>query len=1251
MAFVLFVLLLLGLHCQLACSRSITISDDGNDSSGCCLEGWCHCSSLERALQKIEKDTTLINITSSQVFLPNNVTVTNHNVINIVGNMDTVIACNYTVYVTFLNCKNVSISGITWDRCGGAYLAGAVLVNHTDNFLVSTCKFQNSLAYGIAIQAVSGFISIVDTEILNNSVSPNSAGGLHLQQTTEDAQLEVNIVNCSFKFNGYKSYGDGSDGGAIKVDTVGVTSMLSLSIENSVISNNHAYQGAGIFMNTSANNLTIKFSNVTFINNSAYSGGGDSIYFFILHGENASFFLTGGSSIIGDSYGYLHFVPNVTSIVMEDVTIDHNGEGYMVLHIETFSETLTISFSDTNLLRTSVNFVLHYTESCFLEFNKLIVSHNSSLQIDESESKGFQCSITNCQFLNNSGSDGNDVGVLNIINKHPYDPNGNPAITQIVNSSFENNNYGSSVVNLEFSSDKINAKDTSDITRIINSSFTGNNHGSSVVAIRYDNDNGQLLGDVRLSSTIFANNIDNDNTLYLHYCNLTISKKVSFVGNTAIKGAGIYFTNFSTAVIDSHAHLEFTDNTAALGGGAIYAEFPSFPMPSYCKIYPWFLFYSTGECNAIFTNNRAHAAGDSIFISIPSDEVDCVCKNSSSSDSLMYIPAQFNYSGSKSSNEIATSPYNLQLGPPAICNGSCTDGGTYQVEGVMLGEQFSIVARMLDYYDNTAEPTLFQIRCSENCQHYNLNGSDNFEYKFIETNKSVSISIIGDKVKTDSIIGLEMSSVIGTINSNVRTITVKIEVTIIPCQIGYVYDSVKQACLCNSIDDIVECELDSILIKWGYWYGKIGNTIVVGSCPNNYCKYGSSCKSSEKLCDLSEFSDDQCNLHRTGPACGKCQDNYTLAYDSIDCVPDSHCSAWWTAGIVILTVIYWLTVSLTIIFMMYFITAPTLLGYVYGITYFYSVIDLFVSNDLPISDGMVKFIEILSGLVNLTPRFLGSLCLVKGLSGIDQQVIHYVHPVAIALLLFLIPKLVKCYERVSYILNRVGTVRSMCLLLLLCYTSISSTSLNLLRPLVFQGTHTLYAYYSPDIEYFTGRHIVYGIVAILLAIVTSLGLPVFLLLQPLLRRCQWIQFIRIQHILDQFQQCYKKEYHWAAAIYLICRLLIFVIVSLNTVEYVTSFFVLQVLCFVVAVMHILLRPYKDDTVNSLDHIILLNAVMVVGLNTNSLFVSLSTDRAVNDFVVAMFVLLPLISFIGFLVLKKFIEKFSRLARCISYLAR
>ena len=1196
MALVLVLLLLMELHCQLAYSRNITISDDGNNSTRCCVDGDCSCSSLQHALQNIKSDTEHINIISSQVLLPTVVTISNQNTIEIVGNKDTVVACNDTGGILFLNCTNVSISGITWDHCGGAS-AGGVSVNYSECLLINSCKFQNSLAYGLTVEAMSGNVTITDTEILNNSVSSNSAGGFLLHQINETAELEVNVINCSFKFNGRKL---GCDGGGIKVQTTGLTSLLSVSIEDCIISNNHAKRGGGIFVDAQANSLAMKFTNVTVTSN--YATSGNAIYCYIPGGNNASFTVIGGSSVIEGSSIHLHFASTITSISMEDLAVVHADEQYMLFHIESYSNSnLTISFSDVNFTRTRIQLRINqHPESCILKFNKLIVNNNSSLSIDGSESNGFQCIITNCLFSNNSDI----IAVVNIYNKN-LDSTHVPTI------------------------------------KIFNSTFIHNRNGDSVVRLMYDDSNYPPLGEVQLSSTTFANNIDNDNTLYLYYCNLTINRTV-FESNSAIKGAGIYFTNLSIATLQSHANMEFIDNTAALGGGAIYVEYRTPGDPKNCPyLMPWPLFHTANEYTANFINNHAHAAGNSIFFSIPKDYARCIDRNLSSKNSLLHIATHFNYSGP---NEIATSPYDLQLGVPAICNSSCSDGGIYQVKGIMLGEEFSIITKMADYYNNSAEPTLFEIKCSENCRHYKLTGSDNFEYKFILTNKTINISIIGDEVKTDSVIVLEMSSVVGTINSDVRAITVKIEVTLTPCHFGFVYnnDTDKKKCLCNNMADIVQCGIDGIRLKRGYWYGKIGDSIVVGYCPNNFCNYATSCKSSDKFCDLSKFPDDQCNLHRTGPACGKCQDNYTLTYDSTDCVPDSHCSAWWTALIVVLTVIYWLAVSFTIIFMMYFITAPTMLGYVYGITYFYSVIDLLVStNDLPISNGLVQFIENLSGLVNLTPRFLGTLCLAKGLNGIDQQFIHYVHPFAMSLLLLLIPKVAKYCRPLTDTLNRVGTVRSLCLLLLLCYTSVSSTSLKLLLPLMFKGTHTSYAYYSPDIKYFTGRHIFYGIVAICLTVVIVLGLPVFLLLQPLMRRCRRIQFIKIKHILDQFQQCYKKEYHWAAGIYLICRLLIFVIVGLNSVEYVTGYFVLQVLCFILVVVHIILRPYEDDKVNSLDNIILLIAVMVVGLNTNNLFTSLSADKAVNDFIVVMFVLLPLISFIGFILLT-LKEKYSRL---------
>ena len=1192
MAVELLLLLLMQLHCQFVHGKTITVSNNGTISVPCCINGDdCTCSSLEYALQNIDRSTTLINITSSLVVLNNPVNITKLDTIKLVGNNDTVISCNDTGHVSFLDCKNVSILDITWDHCGNVSIGGGVSVNYSESLSISSCKFQHSIAYGITIKATTGVINITDTKILNNSVSSNASGFL-LYQANDDGKLELNIINCSFKFNG-KSFT--SFGGGISIMAFGLTSILSVLIENCVISNNRGKNGGGICINAKVNNFSMEFINITLIANHALTS--DEIYCEATGGKNASLIVKGGIIQGSGSINVLHFASMVTSILMEDLTIVHATEQRMLIQAYNYNN-VTIRFMNASLIKTRLYFIMgrstYHPESCILKFDNVTASNNSGLKIDGSESNGFQCKITNCLFLNSSDT----IPVLDIHNKIP--DNNNPDSTE---------------------------------TQIISSTFTDNKNGGSVVSLVYD-DNNAGLGKVLLSSTIFANNIDNDNTFYLYYCNLTISNKTVFKGNSALKGAGIFLTNFSTVTLHSHAEVEFIDNTAALGGGAIYANYIP-PVDSCSSVHQWNLFYTADEYTARFVNNHANAAGNSIFLSIPSNYANCFDR---SNTSLLYISlTHFNCIGH---NEIATSPYNLQLDPPAICNGSCDDGGNYQVKGIMLGEAFSIVTKMVDYYNFSAEPTLFEIKCKENCQSYYITGTDNFQYEFIETNKTISMSIIGDEVKTDSIVVLEISSVVGTINSDVRTIKVDIEVTLTSCHFGFIYNENQNKCVCNEVPGIVKCGADDIRLKWGYWYGIIDNSIVTGHCPNDYCKYATSCASSDKFCDLSS---DQCSPHRTGPACGKCEENYELAYDSSDCVKDSHCSAGRTAGIIILTVIYWFVVSFIIIFMRYFIAAPTLLGYVYGITYFYSVIDLLVSNNLPISNGVIRFTEILSGLVNLTPRFLGTLCLTKGLSGIDQQFIHYIHPFVISLLLYLIPKVASCrpFATVCSALNRLGTLRSLCLLLLLSYTSISTTSLKLLLPLMFKGTNTVYAYYSPDIKYFSGRHVVYGVIALFLTVVIVLGLPIFLLIQPLLRKyCQNIPFIRIQPILDQFQQCYERERHSAAAIYLICRLLIFLIVGLNSIEYVTSYFILQVLCFIVAVLHILLQPYRNDTgVNSLDHIILLITVMVVSLNTNNLFTSLGSDKAVNDFIVTLFVLLPLITFIGFLILIFFKKKY------------
>ena len=122
----------------------------------------------------------------------------------------------------------------------------------------------------------------------------------------------------------------------------------------------------------------------------------------------------------------------------------------------------------------------------------------------------------------------------------------------------------------------------------------------------------------------------------------------------------------------------------------------------------------------------------------------------------------------------------------------------------------------------------------------------------------------------------------------------------------------------------------------------------------------------------------------------------------------------------------------------------------------------------------------------------------------------------------------RCFPRLAMIIGQY-IIHVICLLLLLAYTSIASTSLQLLRPLTFINVDGVY------ILMVIIWHI--NIIAILCEVIIVIGLPLLLLLEPLLSRR-----IRVKPLLDQFQLCYKNKYCWFAIYYLISRQVIILIV-------------------------------------------------------------------------------------------------------------
>ncbi|XP_065893433.1 uncharacterized protein [Dysidea avara] len=315
--------------------------------------------------------------------------------------------------------------------------------------------------------------------------------------------------------------------------------------------------------------------------------------------------------------------------------------------------------------------------------------------------------------------------------------------------------------------------------------------------------------------------------------------------------------------------------------------------------------------------------------------------------------------------------------------------------------------------------------------------------------------------------------------------------------------------------------------------------------------------------------------------------------------------------------VYWIVLVIVVFVVTYYHLG---ICYFYVITYYYSMLDILLDQNLYVSQGLFTVVSIMSSAAKVTPQFLGQLCLVKNMSGIDQQVIHYVHPLAVTIIVGIICLLARMSCRFSAFISRV-IIRVICFLLLLTHTSVATTSLLLLRSLTFQNVNKVYTYLSPDIEYFHGRHLPYTIIAILCTLVIVIGLPLLLLLEPFLNGK--VDFTRIKPLLDQFQGCYKDKYRPFASYYIICRLLIISITIINSSNNNATQILLHITTILVALIHITIKPYESKLLNILDGVVLTAMIFV----SFTFFID-SLGTGVQTSVIIFLVVVPLVAFVA-----------------------
>ena len=393
------------------------------------------------------------------------------------------------------------------------------------------------------------------------------------------------------------------------------------------------------------------------------------------------------------------------------------------------------------------------------------------------------------------------------------------------------------------------------------------------------------------STVILINNIaQNGGAVYVSASAFSVTEysNVTFNNNTARENGGaIYFIDQVNTTLMNSSTVTLNFNAADKHGGAIYNE-----------IMENANYFNISEINF----GKARVAGNLLYIDISKS-----CDDSCFTEEILMEGINL------LDNEVSTSPIKLRLYHPATCidDNNTTSCKIYYIDNIMLGQRLTIDACLLDYYDKPTEVIQFNI-IGKNHQNYLIHGSNFVSISCNHTIEGISI------IESKPVSSLPLNySVLFTSDATVlhkptrKTVSVSLIIGLSPCHPGFQYDSKSQQCICYNTSRIVYCSGSSSAIRRGYWFGNVDGIPTVTFCPVNYCNF-TCCKTANGYYDLSPVRVNQCKSHRSGTACGSCEEGYTLSFDSAECVSVNKCTTGKTILIIILTVFYWIVIVVAV---------------------------------------------------------------------------------------------------------------------------------------------------------------------------------------------------------------------------------------------------------------------------------------------------------------------------------------------------
>ena len=208
---IVWIILIVTSHHVKSNAITIIVNNDGQNSTRCCVDGKCDCSSLFNALDNIN-NSTIINITSESVELHNHTSVISEYNLDITGN-NVVIKCDNIGSVSFVSDINVTINvtihGITWDQCNSpndSLVDGGISFVNNIFLIIDNCTFQHSLMCAVSLSSFFAFITVKSSYFISNGVNETvgsgegNCGGLKIDTAIGNIVISESVFSGNGKY-------------------------------------------------------------------------------------------------------------------------------------------------------------------------------------------------------------------------------------------------------------------------------------------------------------------------------------------------------------------------------------------------------------------------------------------------------------------------------------------------------------------------------------------------------------------------------------------------------------------------------------------------------------------------------------------------------------------------------------------------------------------------------------------------------------------------------------------------------------------------------------------------------------------------------------------------------------------------------------------------------------------------------------------------------------------------------------------